>query len=171
MVVWRAGQRAEHGVVEGDGRPASRARLAAGMNVAAELVRNVAVNVVELGTKIVLGLAACLSISQGVKPTAPDMRTAGAFVPHQLLTAGGRATGLRQTDAAGRGVAHDAAVNHVERTAPRHTLRRPPPGQGVRVIVRDVVHCSTSSSWRDRRCGRGRRPGMEAPHCSAPCCR
>ena len=55
------------------------------MNVPAELVRNVAVNVVEFGGERVFGLAVCVSISQGVKLTVPDIKVAGALIPHQLL--------------------------------------------------------------------------------------
>ena len=55
------------------------------MKVPAEFVKKEAVSVVEFGTKMVFGFAVCVSCSQGVKPTVPDINAAGAFVPHQLF--------------------------------------------------------------------------------------
>jgi hypothetical protein len=67
------------------GTPINASRLPAGTEVPAELTRNEAVRVAELVITTALGLAVLVSSSHGVKPTVPDIRAAGAFVPHQVF--------------------------------------------------------------------------------------
>ena len=88
MVLWAAERLPLTGLPKVIGNPTRVPRLLAGTKVEAELVRNVAVSVVEEFIKTVFGLAEWRNISQGVKLTVPEISVAGVvFSPHQLFCA------------------------------------------------------------------------------------